>query len=40
VDDPLASIDLLYFAAVFEQVGGLERSGALDALAAQLTPPI
>jgi Na+/H+ antiporter NhaD/arsenite permease-like protein len=39
VDDLLASIDwatLLYFAAVFVLVGGLERSGALDALAAQL----
>lgn len=38
VDDMLASIDwatLLYFAAVFVLVGGLERSGALDALAAQ-----
>lgn len=39
VDDLLASIDwatLLYFAAVFVLVGGLERSGALDALSAQL----
>jgi Na+/H+ antiporter NhaD/arsenite permease-like protein len=39
VDDLLASIDwatLLYFAAVFVLVGGLERSGALDALATQL----
>ncbi|MFM8277887.1 MAG: SLC13 family permease [Cyanobium sp.] len=39
VDDLLASIDwatLLYFAAVFVLVGGLERSGALDALSGQL----
>ena len=39
VDALLASIDwatLLYFAAVFVLVGGLERSGALDALAAQM----
>lgn len=39
VDDLLADIDwatLLYFAAVFVLVGGLERSGALHALAAQL----
>lgn len=39
VDDLLASIDwatLLYFSAVFVLVGGLERSGALDSLAAQL----
>lgn len=39
VDELLASIDwatLLYFAAVFVLVGGLERSGALDALALQI----
>lgn len=39
VDELLAAIDwatLLYFAAVFVLVGGLERSGALDALAGQL----
>jgi Na+/H+ antiporter NhaD/arsenite permease-like protein len=38
VDELLASIDwatLLYFSAVFVLVGGLERSGALDSLAAQ-----
>jgi len=39
VDELLASIDwatLLYFAAVFVLVGGLERSGVLDALAVQI----
>lgn len=39
VDALLAAIDwatLLYFAAVFVLVGGLERSGALDVLASQL----